>query len=43
MTGVSREVRGDSLGAFKRFDGSLLCFCHAAMVLVCTGSQAMMP
>lgn len=43
MMAVPREVKGGSLGAFKRFDGSLLCFCHAAMVLVCTGSQAMLP
>jgi hypothetical protein len=33
MTGVSREVRGDSLGAFRRLEGDLTCFCcHAGGV-----------
>ena len=34
MMAVPREVKGGSLGAFRRFEGSLGVFCcHAAMVL----------
>jgi hypothetical protein len=40
MMVVSREVKGGSLGAFRRFERALACF---VVILVASGLQATIP